>query len=427
MERTYIFYRPQDFLLYLGSLAIVGVVGWLAFAGYGHAQVLLAAGLGYMAATFVLKRGATFDWETFPLIARGILSYPERVLRSLGQKWVRRLRELLIFALVISVEALFKRHAGDNSAWLRPFPYAATVFVAFVVVSLFRTAVFLSHLGRLPLIREVLDSSEWRRELKGLSTWNHAVHGYVTGLISHASSFMPALIFWHLTSPTYLREALLVAGVSIQWGIQARRLRERLGVGLSVRSFAASWALEAAHAVQDYDAAVISRTHGEDHKSRFFFSVFHGHHHDAIPSAMIASGETGFVESIERAMVGGTFLNSAILLAASNALYTCVDMTTHQYIPGIFPYSGSVIDTQVHHVAHHYGSLRPLGLGGVPSYKADVDNGYKLDNARVRWYLRLVKLNETLSDEQYAMFVSIDDFDARARELYRRSFFAPSV
>src|SRR5262245_13954704 len=80
-ERTYLDYRPQDFLLYLGSLGIVGVVGWLALAGYGHAQIALSAGLAYMAITFVLKRGAAFDLATFPLIVRGIVSYPGRVLR----------------------------------------------------------------------------------------------------------------------------------------------------------------------------------------------------------------------------------------------------------------------------------------------------------------------------------------------------------
>jgi hypothetical protein len=146
--------------------------------------------------------------------------------------------------------------------------------------------------------------------------------------------------------------------------------------------------------------------HDLDHKSRFYFTVFHGHHHDVIPSAVMAAAETGFVEAMDRGVYasGGFFGASTIgvTMYLSQTMYR--DMVGHQYIPGVFPYSKRIVVEAAHHVVHHFGSLRPIGV----SDKRDVDAGYDAKNAKAQTFLRLCQEYEAVDVAACTSFTDPD-------------------
>lgn len=369
-SRTYLFYRSSDFLLYLLSLFIVAMGALLALP-QTPVRAVFGCALLYMAATFAFKHGARFDASSFPLMARGVLDYPRRLFRLFHAHPPIAL--VCIFGLAVVAQEAGRRFLPPNSFWLRSFPAVTVALVAFSGASLFRTIILVAHLRRSSHVRSVLEHSPWSHELKGLSIWNHIFHGYVTGLISHACLLLPTLILWRFAPPTMLRELILL-GTFL--------LREPRG----------------------QTDETLTAVHEEDHSSRFHFTVFHGHHHDAIPSAVMASGASGFVESLDRAVYFLSFMNSAFDCLVES-FYMTRNMITHQYIPGVFPYSRNVIVSRNHHVVHHYGSLRPLGLGGVTSYRRDLESGYDSNNQKARWFVAVTKTYEQIDEEACEAFL----------------------
>jgi hypothetical protein len=87
------------------------------------------------------------------------------------------------------------------------------------------------------------------------------------------------------------------------------------------------------------------------------------------------------------------------------------DMVIHQYIPGIFPFTKATVALSAHHVSHHFGSARPLGVvfqGYVES--GDMNNGYKPNNPVTRWFLSEVERRERLDPELSKKFLSLNDY-----------------
>ena len=195
-----------------------------------------------------------------------------------------------------------------------------------------------------------------------------------------------------LTNPSYLREGLLVTGYLLWTGIatplRKRKLLVRPGI-ISNRLF--------------------YQNHTPAHQSRFYFTVFHGHHHDAIPAAIIGSGaETGFLENVDRGITWLDFLNSILVVQVKWAYVITYDMIAHQYIPGIFPFAKPNLAGGGHHVAHHYGSALPLGIvfrGYIE--RSDVNGGYKPDNVVTRWFVSEVEQHERLDPEVGKRFLTL--------------------
>jgi hypothetical protein len=391
-------YRAEDFPLYLLSLVLAGV---LIFPALPHRaeQVALLAGLAYLACSFVMRHGARFERGVFRAVFDGLLRYPGIVARSWRTARHAVIPIAVIFVLALTGERLLQP-ALAGTRWLRPFPWQWAIWGAFLFMTLFRVSILVAHLLRASVVREVMERSPQRRTIAVLSIHNHIVQAFVTGMVAHLSLVAPCVLFFMWTNPTNLREALLLAGV-ILWTAIAYPLRKRK-------------VLLKPGAINN---RLVHQNHVIAHQSRFYFTVFHGHHHDTLPSAMIGSAAgTGFLENADRALSWLDPLNSIVFTQLNWTYIMAFDMVVHQYIPGVFPFARTTVTGTSHHVTHHFGSALPLGIifsGYVEPH--DMESGYRPDNTITRWFLSEVEQREGLTPELGTKFLSLNDYASRKR------------
>jgi hypothetical protein len=385
-------YRAEDFPLYLLSIAVPGILIW-PILPHRFEQVLLVLALAYMACLFPLRHGAKFDRGVFRVVREGIARYPLMLARSWRTARDAVLPIAVLFLLALTAE-YFLRPALAGTRWLAPFPWQWALWAPFLLITLFRVTILIAHLLRASVVREVLETSPQRKSIAKLPIQHHIFHAFITGMMGHLSLVAPCALFFMLTDPSCLREALLLAGFLL-WSCIAIPLRKRrilVSPGI-------------------INNVLFYQNHSTDHQSQFYFTVFHGHHHDAIPSAVIGSGaETGFLENTDRGIAWLDFLNSIVVVQMKWASVIAFDMVVHQYIPGIFPFAKPNFQGLGHHVAHHYGSALPLGVvfqGFVE--RADVNNGYKPDNVVTRWFAGEVERREKLAPDAGTKFLALYD------------------
>lgn len=382
-------YRREDFPLYLLGLVITGIVIVPALP-HRVEQVLVAGALTYLAGFFLIRHGAKFDSSFFGDVLEGITRYPIMLARNW---WMARHAVIpiaAVFVLAVTGE-YFLRPALAGTMWLRPFPWSIVVWTAFLLITLFRLTVLAAHLYRASVVREVLGDSTQKKAIAVLPIHQHILQAFVTGMLAHLSLVAPCVLFYMLTNPSILREVLLAAGYFLWWGISIPLTKSRI-----------------IESPVQINRDLFYENHAIAHRSRFFFTVFHGHHHDAIPSALIGSaGGTGFMENVDRGLTWLDFLNSIVIMQLLWAYSIVLDMVVHQYIPGVFPYAKVTVTATAHHVTHHFGSALPLGLifaGYVE--KRDYDNGYTSDNQVTRWFLDQVERREGLDPELRRKFLA---------------------
>ena len=388
-------YRPEDFPLYLLGLALAGALIFPALPHPG-ARVLLVCGLAYLSGFFLIRHGAKFEPSVVRVALEGVARYPA----VLARNW--KIGRAIIFPTAVSfflalTAEHFLRPALAGTKWLNPFPWQWFVWVSFLIVTAFRVAVLIAHLLRASVVREVLESSTQKKAIAKFSIQQHIFHAFVTGMGAHLSLVAPAVLFYRWTSPSILREGLLIAGLLL-WKAIARPLKKRNLIEKPII----------------IGHRMFYENHGLAHRSRFFFTVFHGHHHDAIPSALIGSaGGTGFLENVDRTLTWLEPLNS-IVVQQYNWMYSIAfDMVVHQYIPGVFPPAKVTVIGRAHHVTHHFGSALPLGMIYDAYIEAhDMNNGYKPDNPVTRWFLAEVERREGVSPELGKKFLSLNDYFA---------------
>jgi hypothetical protein len=388
-------YRPEDFSLYLLGLALAGALIIPALPHFG-AQVLLVCALAYLAGFFLIRHGAKFDPSVGRVTLEGLARYPAVLARNWKTGHARVIPVVVIFFLALTAEH-FLRPALAGTKWLHPFPWQWVVWTAFLIVTAFRVAILIAHLLRASVVHEVLKNSPQKKTIAKFSIQQHIFQAFVTGMVAHLALVAPLILFYMWTNPSILREALLLAGFLLWKAITRplikRNLFERPGI-IAHRVF--------------YD------NHSLAHQSRFFFVIFHGHHHDAIPSALIGSaGGTGFFENIDRALTWLDPLNSIVARHLTWMYWVAVDMVTHQYIPGVFPFARWTVIGRAHHITHHFGSARPLGMIYDNYIEArDMNTGYKPDNAVTRWFLSEVERREGTDSELGKKFLSLNDYFA---------------
>lgn len=389
-------YRAEDFPLYLLSLALTGLLVIPALP-YRFEQVLLGAALVYMACFFAVKHGMKFELAVFRETFDGIKRYVGLQFRNWAIARTAIIPVGTIYLLAFAGER-WLRPALLGTRWLRPFPWQWVVWGAFLIITAFRLSVFIAHLLRASVVREVLEASPVKKSISKMPMHQHVLQAFITGMLAHLCLVAPCVLFLTWTNPSNLREVLLFTGFVAWWAISKPLIKRKI-----VRKPAAI----------HHDLVYLNHTIA--HQSPFFFAVFHGHHHDAIPSAMIGSaGGTGFFENVEREITWIEPFNSVIALQLAWAQSILFDMLVHQYIPGVFPFAKITVLGAAHHVMHHFGSALPIGLifhGYIET--RDLENGYKPDNAVTRWFLSEVERREGVDAEKGRKFLSLNDYAAK--------------
>jgi len=388
-------YRPEDFPLHLLGLALAGALILPALPHPG-ARLSLVCGLAYLSGFFLIRHGAKFDPSVVRVALEGLGRYPAVVARNWKTGRAIVIPTVVFFLLALTAE-YFLRPALAGTIWLDPFPWQWVVWTAFLIVTAFRVAILIAHLLRVSVVREVLESSTQRKAIAKFSIQQHIFHAFVTGMVAHLSYVAPVVLFYRWTNPSILREALLIAGFLL-WKVIAPLLIKRNLIEKP---------LFVVHRLF-YD------NHTLAHQSRFYFTVFHGHHHDAIPSSLIGSaGGTGFFENIDRALMYLSPLYSIMVMQLTGMYSIAIDMVVHQYIPGVFPFAKVTVTGRAHHVTHHFGSALPLGMIYDAYIEArDMDNGYKPNNPVTRWFLAEVERREGVAPELGEKFLSLNDYFA---------------
>lgn len=321
-------YYKRDFLDYLIMLLLTALVMILSY-GWGPMSVLGLALCAFILAMFIVRHGIEFR---VPLILRRPQDFLYMFiykLQNLGPMYFAAVGLLLLEnALIIATPNL--PHHVELVRKLAVY----LLYIHFLGITIFRTAILVDHLKKKELVREVLLQTSWKRAIKeNTNITLEILHAYCTGILTHIVLLAP----WYLVI-RYSRFSIIFLPVVCLLNVRIYR----------------RW-------VKDYNAWYY-RDHWLGHNAELEFIFLHGTHHDAIPSALIAVAENGFLEGFTRFMIGSpnTFYNPLVTFA----IYTMevkLDIQLHQYIPGIYPQLPRRVLEIFQHSTHHYGPLEPYG------------------------------------------------------------------
>ncbi|HVZ30991.1 MAG TPA: hypothetical protein VG963_01110 [Polyangiaceae bacterium] len=377
-------YFARDFSDYLLMNGLVALVVAAVF-GAIHPMALIGMALCLlMTVAFPVRRG-------FKLAAPLILKRPQEIVYTLVYKVLNIRWELfLAVCLVLSEQAFI--------AFLPSLPHKVDLmrqvglvffYLSFTIVTLFRTRSLIDHLRKRDIVRAVLsDDTAWKATIATTGPTFEIIHAYASGLLSHITTTAP----WYLVI-TLLDHSILflpvgfVLSASLQrhfftcrefrlWEKRKKQDPAKSGPRPEMFGTVASW---------------FYRDHWVGHNSEFEFLYLHGTHHDSIPVGLIATGENGHLEGFLRYCFGyPTALLSPIWAFLELTFLFILNIGSHQYVPGIYPYSYWHSTGNVHFL-HHFGRLVPYGVTTVGRPQIDMElNGYDPANARRKAWQALV-------------------------------------
>jgi hypothetical protein len=373
-------YYKKDFLDFALMIALSALVILLT---YGTSHVMSIAGIALCAFTlamFVLRHGVEIG---IPLILRR----PQDILWMFAYKVQNLSGPYLVAVAVLVLENILIAATPNLSHRVETMRNVALwlFYIHLLAITAFRTAIFIDHLRKKEMVREMLMQTAWKRIIdEKTNITQEIVHAYCTGLLTHIILVAP----WYLVIHYANFSVLFLPVVCV------------INVVIHVKWIKAinAW---------------FYRDHWLGHNSELEFVYFHGTHHDAIPSAMIAVAENGLLEGFLRLSMGTpvSFYNPVMSFLLTT-LEVKTDMEAHQYIPGVYPKLPMKIVEVSQHSTHHYGSIEPYSFGikvdqpgaseeyaklfaGLPdslknSAKLDEElNGFKWDNPTHRRTLSL--------------------------------------
>ncbi|CAD7947826.1 unnamed protein product [Amoebophrya sp. A25] len=335
--------------------------------------------------------------------------------------------------------------ALQNIFW---FATLGMFYVNFGFVSVFRVVSYLDHVRQHDHVFEFLKGTGWKKTLqfspdvvaqssKFLDHITGLTHALVTGVWTQVVTIIPW--FWMLatthnaccdpgadnleTSTTNSAETnastidtmkmnSIIGNDHLTTNLLSNvfefQSSTRLNPCLILVAFG-SWALRffvfEQRLLQDFERNDLNdwyiRDHWLGHFSKIGFSYLHGPHHDALPVGFIAVADNGPLEGLLRHFFGHFDSFACPPYAFFRWTKTIVrDIVGHQYVPGVLPWSMSVVDYGVHHVEHHFLSMYPLGNGiqGDPDPRNNCEvetwlsNGsYRADNKVWTWFVSETK------------------------------------
>jgi hypothetical protein len=354
-------YYGKDFLDYVLMMALSALVIGLAY-GTRHAVAIVGFVLcAFTMAMFVVRHGIKLAMPVILRKPQDILYMVVYKLQNLRPMYLIALGLLLLESAVVAATPRLPHHVE----WMRTGALVL-FYVHLGTITAYRTVILAAHLAKKEHVREVLMQTPWKRVINRKTNITlEILHAYGTGLLAHILMVAP----WYIVI-THARFSLLLLPVACVLGVLVHM--KWMGV---------------------YNAWFY-RDHWVGHNSELEFVFFHGSHHDAIPSALIAVSDSGFLEGFMRFAFSSpvAFYNPAL----SFFIYMFdvkSDIDMHQYIPGVFPRLSRRILEVFQHSTHHYGRLDPYGVafkldqpGISESYKkqfsrlpASLVNSFRLD------------------------------------------------
>ncbi len=344
-----VFY-PKDFIDYTLMLLMAALVLGLA---YGARHVVSIVGFSLCAfalAAFIVRHGVELR---IPLILRrpqGVLYMVLYKLRNLRPMYLIAAGVLLVENVVIAATPTLPHHVELMRK------VGLTLFYFHLLsITAYRTVILFAHLAKKELVREVLMETPWKRVINRKTNITlEILHAYSTGLLAHVLLIAP----WY------------VVITRVSFSVILLPLACFLNVVIHLQ-----W-------LKTYNAWFY-RDHWVGHNSELDFVYLHGTHHDAIPSALIAVADSGFLEGVCRFAVSSpvAFYNPSI----SFLIYMYdvkSDIDLHQYIPGVYPRLSRRILEVFQHSTHHYGRLEPYGLA-MKIDQPNISEDYKKRFARL--------------------------------------------
>jgi len=347
-QRARMSYERRDFVDYLLMMVITALA--VGFA-YGLRSPLTLVGVSLcaiMSGTFPIRHGMSF---AMPLILRR----PQDVLYMVIYR-LQNLKPMYFIAialLLLENELIYLTPSWPHHAELMRKIALALFYLHFVSISVYRTAILLSHLRWKGHVREFLLQTTWRNVVSRRSGITlEILHAYFTGLLAHLVLIAP----WYIVI-THVRFSVLVLPFALVWGfvIQHRFLK------VLNRWF--------------------YRDHWLCHNSELEFIYLHGPHHDAIPSGLIGVSGNGHLEGFLRHTLGapGPFYNPVITFMVY-AFELMNDIKGHQYIPGVLPRVTREFQQINQHSTHHFGRFEPYSFGlklDQPGISAELRNSVR--------------------------------------------------
>jgi hypothetical protein len=324
-------YYKKDFLDYVVMIALSAGIAGITYGPLHPMSIAGYALCAFMLAMFITRHGVEL---TVPLIVRR----PQDVLYTLLYK-VRNLSPMYLIAvalLLLENVAIARTPGLPHHAELLRTISLYLFYTHFAFITLFRTRILIDHLRKKELVREVLTQTAWKRVIREKTNVTlEIVHAYCSGLLAHIILIAP----WYLVIRHFRFSVVFLPVVcAIDLVIHMKWMK----------------------AIN----AWFYRDHWLGHNSELEFLFLHGSHHDAIPSALIAVAENGFLEGFLRLSLGSpvTFYHPLMVFLISTAEVK-MDMEAHQYIPGIYPKLPKKIVHVSQHSTHHYGPIEPYSFG----------------------------------------------------------------
>jgi hypothetical protein len=333
-----------------------------------------------MIAAFLIRHG----WE---LRTPTIVKRPQDIVYMLVYKLQNMKPQYVVAAAVLLLEnyLIYLTPSLPHHTELMRKIAIGLFYTHFIALTVYRTAILISHLRRKDHVRDFLLQTSWKRVLsKKWSITVEILHAYFTGLLAHVLLIAP----WYIAI-THVNYSLIFLPVTIAAGVilHAKFLK----------------------VVNEW----FYRDHWLGHHSELEFLYLHGPHHDAIPSGLIGVSGNGYLEGFMRHTMGGPgIFYSPVVLFLIHTFDVKMDIDGHQFIPGVYPYVPKSIQVINQHSTHHYGKLEPYSLGlkldqeGVPEdilrkakfFTKEQQNsvqldeqltGFKWDNPRYQQFLKL--------------------------------------
>jgi len=376
-------YYKRDFLDYVLMIALSALVLGLSYGPRHPAAIAGYVLCAFALAMFVTRHGIEL---TVPLIVRR----PQDVLYMVVYKLMNprpmyfvALGVLLLENILIAVTP----NLPHRVEMMRTVGMAL-LFVHLLAITVYRTVILVHHLRKKELVREILAQTAWKRVVnEKTNVTMEILHAYTTGLLTHLVLLAP----WYLV--------IRYASFSVIF----------LPVVCAINVFVhLKW-------LQRFNEWFY-RDHWLGHNSELEFIYLHGTHHDAIPSALIAVAENGFLEGFLRYAISFPvpFYNPIVSFLVTTADVK-KDVEMHQYIPGIYPRIAMGMIESLQHSTHHYGSIEPYGVG-VKIDRPGVSDAFKKAFARIPEGLK----NSGKLDEELNGFKWDNPTHRQILELFRK-------